>query len=245
MNSKVADTLNKLTAPEATIAKPASAKDAKELTDPSPDQIQNIIQEFAAKEKIFSEARNNYTYHQINKVEELGPDNEIVGIYEQEWDILYDDTGKRIEKVTYAPVDTLKRFIVTKEDISSFAIFSPLSLPRMSCRSTKSSIWDTSRWIKLPPTFSPSGPRKSRKSGSISRASCGLTTGTCRLSSAKARQCPKSKTKKGENLFPRFTTWREQVDGKFWFPTYTMADDTLYFSNGARPHEGNRSLHRL
>jgi hypothetical protein len=43
---------------------------------------------------------------------------------------------------------------------------------------------------------------------------------------------PELKTKKGENLFPRFTTYREQIDGKYWFPTYTMADDTLYFSGG-------------
>jgi hypothetical protein len=40
------------------------------------------------------------------------------------------------------------------------------------------------------------------------------------------------KKSKGENLFPRFTTYREQIDGKFWFPTYTIADDTLYFSSG-------------
>ena len=64
---------------------------------------------------------------------------------------------------------------------------------------------------------------------------------------SEGKQVPQDKTHHGqENLFPRFTTWREQVDGKFWFPTYTMGDDTLYFSNGrARPHEGNRSLHRL
>jgi hypothetical protein len=36
----------------------------------------------------------------------------------------------------------------------------------------------------------------------------------------------------GENLFPAFTTWREQVDGKYWFPTYTKADDELHFSGG-------------
>ena len=39
--------------------------------------------------------------------------------------------------------------------------------------------------------------------------------------------------KKGqENLFPKFTTWREQIDGRYWFPTYTKADDTLHFSSG-------------
>jgi len=33
-----------------------------------------------------------------------------------------------------------------------------------------------------------------------------------------------------ENLFPRFTTWREQTDGKYWFPTFSSADDTLHFN---------------
>ena len=44
---------------------------------------------------------------------------------------------------------------------------------------------------------------------------------------------PDIRKKKGqENLFPKFTTWREQIDGKYWFPTYTKADDTLHFSSG-------------
>ena len=43
---------------------------------------------------------------------------------------------------------------------------------------------------------------------------------------------PEIRNKKQENLFPRFTTYREQIDGKFWFPTYTRAEDTLHFSSG-------------
>jgi hypothetical protein len=35
-----------------------------------------------------------------------------------------------------------------------------------------------------------------------------------------------------ENLFPAFTTWREQVDGKYWFPTYTLVNDDLHFKTG-------------
>jgi hypothetical protein len=36
--------------------------------------------------------------------------------------------------------------------------------------------------------------------------------------------------KKGaDNQYPKFETYREQVDGKYWFPTYTTANDTLYF----------------
>jgi hypothetical protein len=32
--------------------------------------------------------------------------------------------------------------------------------------------------------------------------------------------------------FPKFETYREQIDGKYWFPTYTHANDTLHFKNG-------------
>ena len=44
---------------------------------------------------------------------------------------------------------------------------------------------------------------------------------------------PDIRKKKGnENLFPSFTTWRQRIDGKYWFPVYTKADDTLHFSGG-------------
>ena len=32
--------------------------------------------------------------------------------------------------------------------------------------------------------------------------------------------------------FRKFETYREQIDGKYWFPTYTRADDTLHFKSG-------------
>ncbi len=35
--------------------------------------------------------------------------------------------------------------------------------------------------------------------------------------------------KKRATQFPKFETYREQIDGKYWFPTYTHADDTLHF----------------
>jgi hypothetical protein len=39
--------------------------------------------------------------------------------------------------------------------------------------------------------------------------------------------------KKGvDSQYPKFETYREQIDGKFWFPTYTIANDTLNFQSG-------------
>jgi hypothetical protein len=41
----------------------------------------------------------------------------------------------------------------------------------------------------------------------------------------------KSRSSKNQ-AFPKFETYREQIDGRHWFPTYTHADDTLRFKNG-------------
>ncbi len=32
--------------------------------------------------------------------------------------------------------------------------------------------------------------------------------------------------------FPRFETYRENIEGHFWFPTYTRSDDFLHFTGG-------------
>jgi hypothetical protein len=39
--------------------------------------------------------------------------------------------------------------------------------------------------------------------------------------------------KKGsDHQYPRFETYRDQIDGKYWFPVYTRADDVLHFQTG-------------
>jgi hypothetical protein len=232
VNRKVAETLSKLTAPEATIAKPAAAKQTKDLTDPSPDQIQKIIQEFAAKEKLFKEARDNYTYHQINKVEELGPGNEVEGVYEQEWDILFDDSGKRIERVTYAPADTLKRIILTEEDLTSFRNTQPFVLTTDELPEYEIKYLGHVKVDEITAYVFQVRPKEIQKGHQYFQGVVWVDDQDLQIVKSEGKPVPELKTRKGENLFPRFTTYREQIDGKYWFPTYTMADDNLYFSTG-------------
>jgi len=47
-----------------------------------------------------------------------------------------------------------------------------------------------------------------------------------------AKNVPDDLRKGHEDLSPPFTTYREQVDGKYWFPVYTKADAELHFSGG-------------
>src|SRR5215467_4830254 len=81
--------------------------------------VQELIQKFAGKEGVFKDARNNYTYTQEILVQTVDGDT-VDGEFRQTTDILYDDKGKRIEKVTFAPQSTLTRVGMTREDFDDF-----------------------------------------------------------------------------------------------------------------------------
>src|SRR5882757_7937678 len=77
------------------------------LPDPTPAQIDDIIQKFAAKEAQFAQARDNYTYKQTAKIQELDDAGNITGRWETDSDIAFTDDGKRTEHVTRSPVPSL------------------------------------------------------------------------------------------------------------------------------------------
>jgi hypothetical protein len=206
---------------------------SKGLSEPSPAEIQNIIREFAAKEKVFREARNNYTYHQINKVQQLDPDGNTVGTFQQEWDILYDDAGKRIERVTYAPPDTLKNLLVTKEDLDAMRSIQPFVLTTDELIDYEVKYLGHVKLDEITAYVFSIRPKEIKKDRLYFQGMAWVDDRDLQIVKTEGKIVPEMKTKKGENLFPRFTTYREQIDGKFWFPTYTMAKDTLYFSSGA------------
>lgn len=75
----------------------------------------DIIQKFAAKEAVFKQARDNYTYTQEVTVQTL-EGHTVDGEFKQVTDITYDNKGNRIENVTFAPQPTLTRVGMTQED---------------------------------------------------------------------------------------------------------------------------------
>jgi hypothetical protein len=64
----------------------------------TPDQI---IQKFAAREKEFAQARDNYTFRQDVTVQTLDGDT-VDGEYHQVVDVTFDDKGKRRENVVFS-----------------------------------------------------------------------------------------------------------------------------------------------
>jgi hypothetical protein len=94
------------------------------------DQVdpQQIIQKFSAKEAEFREARNNYTYRQTVKMEELDMGGNPTGGKWEEVDDIYFSNDKRAEKVFYAPVISLQHILLTPEDVADLRDVQPFVL---------------------------------------------------------------------------------------------------------------------
>jgi outer membrane lipoprotein-sorting protein len=217
---------------------PAAAQEgALENTPPKGTTPEEIIQRFAAKEKEFKEARDQYTYRQDVKVETLDGET-ITGQYHEVYDVTYDDKGKHIENVVFAPQSTLDQgglsmdqgdfedirhrlpFVLTSDEIGEYNILyvGQQKEDELNCyvfdlspkqfegkkRYFQGRIWVDDHDFQIVKTYGKGVPEitDSKKKG------------------------------KEEHLYPKFTTWRQQIDGLYWFPTFTRADDELHFKSG-------------
>ena len=188
---------------------------------------EEIIRKFAAKELEFSQARNNYTYRQSVKLETLREG----GKWEEVSDIIFTPEGKRIEKVVYAPVSTIHEISLTPQDLQDLRSVQPFVLttpeiPEYDIQYLgKEKVDDIGCY-----TFSIK-PKKMAAGKRYFEGQIWVDDRDLQIVKTLGRGVGLLK-KNEDQAFPKFETYREQIDGKYWFPTYTRANDTLHFKNG-------------
>ena len=199
----------------------------------TPD-IQEIVRRFAEKEKEFKAARDNYTYHQIVKVQELSPDGDVMGIYQVESDVIFTPQEARVEKVVYAPLSTLRHISISPEDERDLKSIQPFVLTTEEMPKYNIKYMGRQKVDDLDTYVFMVSPKVLEKGERYFEGQVWVDDRDFQIVKSYGKAVPDIRKKGQENLFPRFETYREQIDGKYWFPTWTGADDTLYFSTGAQ-----------
>ena len=202
------------------------------LTDP-PKGIttQEIIQKFAAKEKEFKEARDNYTFRQDVRVQTLDGDT-VTGEYREVFDVTYDDKSRHLENVVFAPQNTLTDIIMTPEDLQDIRHTMPFVLTSDEVNDYDILYVGQQQEDELRCYVFDIAPKKIEPKRRYFQGRIWVDDQDLQIVKTFGKPVPETHKKNNENLFPKFTTWREQVDGRYWFPAYTKADDTLHFRKG-------------
>jgi hypothetical protein len=200
---------------------------------PQAISVQDLVQKFAGREEVFKDARNHYAYTQDVTVQTLDGDT-ISGEFRETTDVLYDDQGRRVEKVTYAPQNTLKGISITKEDYDDFRNRLPFVLTTQDLGQYNISYVGQQHVDEIDTYVFDIAPKKVDKDGGprFFQGRIWVDNRDFQIVKTCGKNVPDIHKKDSENLTPKFVTYREQIDGQYWFPTYTRADDDLHFRNG-------------
>jgi len=193
---------------------------------------QEIIEKFAAKEKEFKEARDLYTFRQDVKVQTLDGDT-VTGEYREVFDVTYDNQGKHLENVTYAPQNTLTEISMSPEDLQDIRHLLPFVLTSGEIPEYDILYVGQQQEDELHCYVFDIAPKKIEAKKRYFQGRIWVDDKDLQIVKTSGKTVPDIHKNDNENLFPKFTTWREQVDGRYWFPAYTKADDTLHFRKAA------------
>jgi len=214
-------------------ALPAFAQEGPLDTSPPKDTTPDeIIKRFSEKETEFSKARDQYTYRQDVKVQTV--DGETVdGEYREVFDVIFDDKGKRIENVVFAPQSSLSRIFMSQEDFEDIRHRLPFVLTSEQVPEYNIIYVGQQKEDELDCYVFDIAPRQIEGKKRYFQGRVWVDNHDFQIVKTYGKTVPDIRKKKGEeNLFPKFTTWRQQIDGQYWFPIYTKADDELHFSGG-------------
>ncbi len=205
-----------------------------DLTQPSvpPDQI---IKEFAAKEAEFKAALSHYTYRRTARIDTIDDDTQKV---DGEWyevdDVILDPTGARVEKVVDAPPSTLTRIMMTPSDLQDLQhgynfVLTTDELPAYNIQYVgKQKVDELNCYV-----FDVA-PKTIEKKKRYFLGRVWVDGQDLQIVVTDGRMVPDtgSARHQDEDLHPPFITWRQQIDGHYWFPVYSKGEGVLHFSGG-------------
>ncbi|MCL5287693.1 MAG: hypothetical protein M1453_06835 [Acidobacteria bacterium] len=199
---------------------------------PLPVPVTEIIRQFAAKESEFRVARGEYTYTQTVLVEDLGSYGDKIGEYRVVSDIVFTPEGKRYEKITYAPPSSLQSFSMSPEDEQDIANLFPFVLGTEDLPKYDLEYLGRQQIDEIGTYVFSIRPKKMVPGQRYFQGTVWVDDRDLQIVKTFGKSVPDLRKKDREDLFPQFETWREQIDGKYWFPTLTRALDTLHFTSG-------------
>ncbi|MGI8898715.1 MAG: hypothetical protein ACR2IB_10015 [Pyrinomonadaceae bacterium] len=200
----------------------------------SQSEIDRIVRAFTAREIIFRTALNLYSFKRDAMLQTLGMGGQVTGEYHRVSTFTFDDQGNRYEKISFFPMPSFGG--VTQEDLEDLGGIQPFALEPSKIDKYninyvgKEKIDELNLYVfEVTPKVVPD-PKKIRERLFIGRV--WVDDQDLQIVKTKGKGIPETKL----NKFPTVETYREQIGGRYWFPTYSYADEELIFDNGESLH---------
>jgi hypothetical protein len=195
--------------------------------------VGRIVRAFTQKETEFRRALNAYTFKRDAVVQTIGMGGQVTGEYNRVSQFTFNDAAERFERITYFPQPTLTEISFTNEDLEDLGGVQPFALEASKIDEYDFTYVGKERLDELNTYVFDVAPKVVPKKVSerFFQGRVWVDDHDLQIVKVKGKGVPE-----GKQRFPTFETYREQIDGKYWFPTYTYADDELDFPHNQVVH---------
>ena len=200
-------------------------------TDLSQAEIDRIVKKFTQNEALFRQALNVYAFNRYATMQTVGLGGNITGTFKRDSYLTFNEAGDRFEKILFAPVSTVTEISISVEDIDSLGGINPFAIePKLADQYAftylgKEKIDELSLYVfDAGPKVAPE-PKKGL--ARFFQGRIWVDDEDLMIVKSKGKAVPE-----GKQRFPIVETTRENVDGKYWFPSYSSSDDELVFEKG-------------
>lgn len=217
----------------ALVTTPALAQGFGTL-DPTPPTgitVPQIIEKMGQQESAFSAARNDYTFRQDVKFNTISDDtNRPDGEYHQITDISFDKDGRRVEHVVFAPQNTIEKVIMTENDFKDIEKKLPFVLTAPELPEYNLTYLGRQKVDDLDTYVFDCAPKTLVKGKRYFQGKVWVDQQDNEIVLINGLTVPQDTRVGHEDLSPPYTTYYQQIDDKYWFPTYTKAEGILHFA---------------
>lgn len=201
-------------------------------SDLSQTEIDKIVSKFTQNERLFREALNIYAFNRNATISTIGMGGQITGTYKRDSFMTFDSAGERIERIQFFPISTLTEISISQADIENLGGLDPFAIePRVVDKYKftylgKEKIDELDLYVfdvapKVMPKAEKNAPR-------FFVGRIWVDDRDLLIVKSKGKAQPEWKNER----FPTIETYRENIDGKYWFPAFSTSDDELVFENG-------------
>ena len=205
-----------------------------DFSPPKTMTVQDVIKKFGAAEDVAKQARLHYSFKQDVLMQTLSGTS-VTGEFHEVTSVSFDAKGRRVEEVTFAAQPSLRGIQLQQDDMEDIRAFMPLLMTSEDLPGYNLTYSGQQHVDDLDTYVFHVEPKKEENGKRYFAGRIWVEAQDFQIVKVCGKSGPdKVRVKKHEraDLHPMFVTYRQQVDGQYWFPAYTRSDDTLRFPSG-------------
>jgi hypothetical protein len=217
---------------------PPPEHDVHRITTTQPPEVPpamapaEIIKEFAAKEEKFLRARVQYGYKKSIKLTEFGRDGQPSGEYQLTVQMVLDSEGRPYEKVVDQQQSTLHALTLTPDNVKMIGRLPAYPLIPQQLGKYELRYVGTEKVDEIDCYIIDAKPKLLERAQALFQGVVWVDKQFLEVVKTYGKWVTDLGDERAPELpFTNFETYRENVDGKYWFPNYARSDEYLHFKD--------------